>query len=386
MNFCMVKIETGVDKLVQLVTERKKVSIDDAAKELGVSKPVVQEWAEFLDEEGLLGIEYSLSRTYLVEKKLSKKEAQTKAKAYDQKKEAFVRKVDTTLKQLERETSGFEDIKRAYNSLKEEIGDEIDQVKHELDELKHYENLKQSIDQDIIQQKLDYQKMVDDVHRKLYAEEKRYEKLLHEIKEEEERIRHHREEYKSLEEKEASLKSRLDALKDVVSGIDAELGEASKSITSEEDRIARLHEIAETIENDLRKRKEEELEPLLQSSKEHGEKILQVQESIIKKVSERKDTITTYEKEGKDIINKFDMFFKKRMETEKMLQELEERKAEMAHELDGLRRKAIAYEIATKGGDVKKQVAELEKGYKEFEKKKGGFQEQLQKLKSFIGG
>ncbi len=380
----MSKIETGVDKLVELVAQKKKVSLDDAAKELGVSKTVVQEWSDFLEEEGLIGVEYTLSKTYLVEKRLTKKEAQSKARQYDQKKEAFVRKVDSTLKQLERDTSGFEDIKRAYNALKDDIGDEIDQVKHELDELKHYESLKQSIDQDIIQQKLDYQKMVDDVHKKLYAEEKRYEKLLSEIKGEEEKITQEKDDFKSLDEKEGGLKKRLDALKEVIVGIDAELGDASKSITGEEDRLARLHEVALTIEKDLQRRQEEELKPLLKTSKEHGEKILGVQESIIKKVRERKDTITAYEKEGQDVVDKFDVFFKKRMETEKLLLDLERRKGEMAHELDGLKRKALAYDIANKG-EVKKHVAELEKGYKEFAKQKGGFQEQLGKLKRLVG-
>lgn len=378
----MAKIETGVDKLVQLVKERKKITLDEASKELGVSKQVVEEWAEFLEEEGLLGVEYTLSKTYLVEKKLSKEDVKKKVKEYEQKKEAFVRKVDTTLKQLEKDTAGFEEIKRAYDALKADIGDEIDQVKEELDELKHYENLKQSIDQDIIQQKLDYQKMVDDVHRKLYAEEKRYEKLLHEIKEEETRIAKEKESFTSLKEKESSLKNRLAALKEVVASIDTELHEHARSITSEEGRLTRLHEIAESIEKEIQQKKEEELEPLLKASKEHSEKILAVQESIIKKVKARKKTITKYEKAGDAIIKKFDVFFKKRMETEKLLNELEQRKAEMEHELEGLKRKALAFELA--GGNVKKQVAELEHGYKEYEKQKKSFQERLKKLRELI--
>ncbi len=381
----MAKIETGVDKLVEIVSERKKIALEDASKELGVSKDVVREWAEFLDEEGLIGIEYSLSKTYLVEKKLTKREVEKKSKEYEQKKEAFVRKVDTTLKQLEKETSGFEDIKRAYNSLKGDIGDEIDQVKHELDELKHYESLKQSIDQDIIQQKVDYEKMVDDVHRKLYAEEKRYEKLLHEIKGEEEKLTQEREETKTMEEKESSLQKRLAALKEVVDAIDGEIANAGKSITDEEDRLARLHEIADTIQHDIQRKKEEELDPLIKASKEHGEKILKVQDSILEKVRERKGTITTYEKQAQGIVDKFDTFFKKRMETEKLLNGLEQHKAEMAHELDGLKKKAIAFNLLSKETDIKKQMGELEKGYKEYDKKRSLFQDELGKLRDLIG-
>lgn len=382
----MAKIETGVDKLVGLVKEKKRISIDEASKELGVSKPVVQEWAEFLDEEGLIGIEYSLSKTYLVERKMSKGEVKKKAKEYGQKKEAFVRKVDTSLKRLEKETAGFEDIKRSYNALREDIGDEIDQVKHELDELKHYESLKQSIDQDIIQQKVDYQKMVDDVHRKLYAEEKRYEKILSEIKGESERIKKERDELKSVKEKEDSLKKRFAALKEVISGIDDEVGSMSKGISDEEDRLSRLHDIAEKIESDMVKKKNEELEPLLQASKEHGEKILKVQDSIIEKVRARKNTMTQYEKGGESIIKKFDAFFKKRMATEKILNDLERAKAEMMHELEGLKQKAIAYDLVSGKGDVKKQVADLDKGFKEFESRKSKFRKELEKLRQFVSG
>jgi transposase len=381
----MAKIETGVDKLVGLVSERKKLSLDEAAKELGVSAPVVQEWAEFLEEEGLIGIEYSLSKTYLVEKKLSKHEVQKKEQEYEQKKEAFVRKVDTALKQLEKETSGFEDIKRAYNALKVGIGDEIDQVKQELDELKHYEQLKQSIDQDIIQQKLDYEKMIDEVHRKLYAEEKRYDKVLAEIRAESERVEKDTSQLKAVEQKEESLKQRLAALKEVIAGINTEIGSTSRSVAEESDRLVRLREIADTIEKDLRRKKKEELEPLIVASKDHGEKILQVQDSIIKKVQSRKETISVYEKEGVGVIQKFDAFFKKRMETEKILAGLEQHKTEMAHELEGLKQKAVAFNLVSGKADVGKYVGELEHQFKEYDKKKSLFQGEIEKLRSFMG-
>ena len=46
-------IETGVDKLVNLVNTSGRISSLDAAKELGVSSAVIMEWADFLEEEGL---------------------------------------------------------------------------------------------------------------------------------------------------------------------------------------------------------------------------------------------------------------------------------------------------------------------------------------------
>ena len=53
----MANIETGVDKLVALVAREKKIEVGEAAKRLNVDTAVVQEWAEFLEEEAGLFIE-----------------------------------------------------------------------------------------------------------------------------------------------------------------------------------------------------------------------------------------------------------------------------------------------------------------------------------------
>ena len=103
-------IETGVDKLVKLIAKEKRIELSEAAKQLNVDAAVVQEWADFLEQEGLIDLQYSLSKAYLVEKHLSKQDVEKKGKEYDNKKEAFIRKVDATLKKLESETADFESI------------------------------------------------------------------------------------------------------------------------------------------------------------------------------------------------------------------------------------------------------------------------------------
>ena len=124
-----INIETGVDKLVDIIERKKRVSINEAADELGVSIPVVQEWADFLEDEGLITIEYKLSRTYLCERKLNKKEIEKKAKEYSSKKDAFTRKVEMALKSMERESAGFDRIKEEFKKLHESIGSDIDAVR-----------------------------------------------------------------------------------------------------------------------------------------------------------------------------------------------------------------------------------------------------------------
>lgn len=382
----MGNIETGVDRLVQLINKEKKITVDQAAKKLGVPTEVVQEWADFLDEESLISMNYSLSKVYLEVRQLSKKEVEKKEKDYHNKREAFTRKVDTTLKKLEKETTGFEEIKKAYYSLKEEIGDEISQVKDEVDELKHYEELKKSIDQDILQQKVDYEKALGDIHRRISAEEKRYEKLHGEIKTEEEHVVGEKKEIEDLRMQEDTLVKRLDALKEVVEGVKQQLDAEDGNITHHEERLMTLRQLAHELEKDIREKREKELQPLLDSSDKHQKKILSIQDEIIKKIKARKEAIEQYETQGEQIAKRFEKFFERKTQTEKIVTDLEQMKQEMKDELNSLILKAKSYDLSVGGADTTKHTKELEKKFNEFDKKRVGFGKQLEKLRSFIGG
>lgn len=60
-----VRVETGVDDLLSLLREKKKISLRDAAHELGVKESFVQSWVDFLVEERVLGIEYRFTKPYI---------------------------------------------------------------------------------------------------------------------------------------------------------------------------------------------------------------------------------------------------------------------------------------------------------------------------------
>jgi hypothetical protein len=54
-------IETGVDDLIKLVKEKKKITIVDTAKALKLPLLTIQKWVDFLVEEKILGIEYKFT-------------------------------------------------------------------------------------------------------------------------------------------------------------------------------------------------------------------------------------------------------------------------------------------------------------------------------------
>jgi Mn-dependent DtxR family transcriptional regulator len=58
-------IETGPDRLLELVQKKGKVSVQEVAAVLKVSKELVEEWAVILDKKGLIKIDYGVTKMTL---------------------------------------------------------------------------------------------------------------------------------------------------------------------------------------------------------------------------------------------------------------------------------------------------------------------------------
>lgn len=66
MTYVDELISTGVDQLINVVFNKKKVKLDDVATELGLSQNVILEWVKILEDEGLIRVEYSFTTPYLI--------------------------------------------------------------------------------------------------------------------------------------------------------------------------------------------------------------------------------------------------------------------------------------------------------------------------------
>jgi tetratricopeptide (TPR) repeat protein len=59
-------LTTGVDALVELVNQRRTLSMEEAAAAIRVPVRTIEAWASFLEEEGLLRVEYRFTKPFLV--------------------------------------------------------------------------------------------------------------------------------------------------------------------------------------------------------------------------------------------------------------------------------------------------------------------------------
>ena len=216
-------IETGVDKLVHLIEHKKRITVEDAAKSVGVSAIVIEEWADFLEEQGIISIEYKFAKTFLVERKLTRREVEKKTKEFHSTKEAFIRKIESSIHKVDRDTRGLTDLKSQFETLKKEIGNEIELVKDELRKLEDYESFKRGIDKKVTQQQEIFKKRLNEFDKMIMTEQKRQDELLDKVDIEKKHLIEEREELGSLKEYEDKLKRRIsefnkqiDTLKEVI--------------------------------------------------------------------------------------------------------------------------------------------------------------------------
>ena len=93
-------IQTGVDKLVDLVMTEGMISSKDAANRLGVSLATITEWSSFLEEEAVISIKYKFTVPYLSKRKISSEEQEKVEERLKEERSIFRRKSESTLNYL----------------------------------------------------------------------------------------------------------------------------------------------------------------------------------------------------------------------------------------------------------------------------------------------
>jgi chromosome segregation ATPase len=368
-------IETGIDKLVKLVKERERISMEDAAKELNVSPTVIKEWSDFLEEEGIISIEYKFTKPFLVERKLTKKEISKKAKEFISKKEVFIRKAEGTLSFLEKETAKLRKVKEEFDKLKKEFGGEIENIRKEVEELERYHHLKTDLDQQIRKQKTEAQNKIAEMAKQIAREQKKRQEILKQIKKEAEELKKEREIALSIEESEKLLKERLTSLKSMTATIEKKLGYENLAIRNSQADIERLKKMVDSMEKHI-KEERASIGPLVKKSLEHERKIKQLQESILKKIIKKEKKLETADR----LSNKLKEFFDKKMKIANLIDKVNKDKDSLEKELIGLIKKAKSFSLSSKSGDIGKRILELEKKFMEVDKKKSILEKQFKKL------
>lgn len=270
------RITTGVDALLDLVKSRKRISINDVAKKLNISKTLAEAWATLLHEQGILDIQYKFSGTFLIlktrEEDDEEEETQKAAHTGFVKQRSdniwlFLDKLDAKIMSLEKEFKKH-NLKNIHNELSilKELEEERDGINKQLTEerQKAISELKKT-NQQLMHEKERAQEMMNELKDELIDEDSilSLEKTQLEIlKRNQEKLRIHLKRLK----KSASNKAKKISVKEKVElarserellEIEEHIQEFEHSFKQDNERHAKLLEKLDKRERILQKTKRE---------------------------------------------------------------------------------------------------------------------------------
>ncbi|MGV8141513.1 MAG: hypothetical protein ACP5NW_03670 [Candidatus Woesearchaeota archaeon] len=379
-------IKTGADRLVELISEKKKISVDDAAKKLGVGKEVVQEWAEFLEEEGAVEIEYSFSKAWIVERKINTDDILTNAKEVSSEKDALARKIDVAITALQQDTSGFEDIRKEFSKIQGHIKDEIDLVKKQLDELEKFDSLRKNLDKDVGRQHNEYKAFIKDAEDKLMLESQKYDELKSLIDKERKVIEQYSQKIEDLKKLRNDYERTVASLKDSLKNIDKVMDDYRRRFDDSNRIIDNYKTALEKLDSEITEKKGTLLAKKLESLKSNDARLSKEMLELENNIRQRMNSMHSYGSTSEKIKSTFGGFFSKNISTEKLISEIENDKTDLTRELESFKKKVEAFTLATSNVSIKSQLKDIESQLKNFERKKTAIKYKIEKLLSFIKG
>ena len=128
MEFDELLITTGVDALVRLVKEKQRIELDDVSSILSIPPETIEEWARVLEEEGILRIEYRLTRIYLLWIKPTEEEIATEKQSFYEEKKGIESEVEDFRSKVSSEAEDLDDLRRSFADFYTKAYSRIDQL------------------------------------------------------------------------------------------------------------------------------------------------------------------------------------------------------------------------------------------------------------------
>jgi DNA repair exonuclease SbcCD ATPase subunit len=126
MEFDELLITTGVDALVRLVKEKNKIELEDASSILNIPQETIEEWTRVLEEEGILRIEYRLTRVYLVWIKPTEEEIATEKESFYSEKKGIESDVEQIKQKISSGSSELEDLRGSFDKFYSKVYGRMD--------------------------------------------------------------------------------------------------------------------------------------------------------------------------------------------------------------------------------------------------------------------
>ena len=376
-------ITTGVDNLVQLISQKKRISMAEAAKYLEVPRELIEEWADFLEEKGAVRIEYKFTTPYLVLAEATEKQVSKNKKAFATKKDAFLRQIDSTLGLIENHHSALERVRDEFDKINTELDSKIKAIRSELSELDRFDSLKKDLGSELIGQYERFKKRMGSVESKLKQYHKDYDHIIEDIESEYEELneRYNKlEELKTLEEK---MKKNLSLVRSTLREIETEERKELDEIGKQQQVIDKLRHSAKRLESEVLKHRKE-VKPLLKEFEEAERESARAKDEVLAGLEEHLRSVELKESTVEGIRGKFERYLKQKIDIDILMDRLTSETEKLTAELKMIKQEAKILSVTSKDKNLDKEVAALEEKYKRAMDRKKSFEQEIARLTRLI--
>lgn len=363
------KISIGIDRLIEILKQKKKMDIDSAAKELNQPMKTVEEWAELLEKEKLIKIEYKLTKIYLIWKGESWDATETKEIFNEAKK--TIERINEIKNKTEQGKQELQEIENQLKKIKElSLVNSTDASELK----KNIENLE-----------TDYKNTIEKGLEKIQKIKTELSKLDSKIKAQNIDFSISPQEEELLKNIEDKIEQQIEEAENTFIEFEKQLEEIKTKMETEKDSEEIL-EIKQELENakEIHKEINEGLEAIKEEQKELQKQLENISARIEKKINEKSPE---YKKDKLNEIKKMgDEAAKQKRKTMQNLSELlytiqkENKKIEQLR----LKKDDITERLSEISRDYEEMASEISKKEEEFKRKGEEIKEKLEKSKQIL--
>ncbi len=364
-------ISTGVDAFIKLVREEQRIDINEAALRMGLSRQVLEEWATVLEEQGLIKIEYQLTKVYLVWVARTKEEMEVKASEISDRRAAAVRVGESQLEEIMELSKQLDSLQDEFSKISEAFEVKMGGVKKQLEKMHELKREKEEVNFRISELSKGFESRIVALRAQIDDEAK-----IAEGSEAED---------KGLEAALTAMGPELEQLRVLRKELDAyvaEVGKKSKDIEQRLDAREKEHEELKARATGLEKRLKDSETDVKKVRAEFEKKIGGFVGAGKKSDSDVKGASAELDKRIADaeaVVKDFDARLEKLRRTDAELKRMREEKKEISEQLEKIisglglldfsKGKMTMDEILKRIEDAKSRLAETDKKKEKYEHK-----------------
>ena len=379
-------IETGVDKLVQLVQERKRLSVKDAAKDLGVSMASIEEWADFLEEAGLITIQTKFATLYLVEREMSSKDIVAKLREAKGEKEDFLRRIESSVNALDRDRDEVKLVSSEFSRIQSLLENNFETLKKKLEKLDDFRKSTSEIDVKEKEIERTYEKRLDELESKFRKAHSDHEKVLKQVQAEIDSIKGDAQNLLLLQKSQKDLQVKVSEAHKMLDKVESDILKENEGLTSDMERVAASNDAAEKIKKEISSGASElvSVTKALKASREEFRKMESEFRKDLELLGKGDITKVGAYKQSRELMDKFQKFLAQSKDMKELVKSAEKEEAELRKHFVTLVRRAQMFQVVAKSPKLKNDIAELGKELENIDAQRSTLSAKLRKLRMFM--